>query len=426
MLGYQGILQYEKLRTTAISRLRQRRDRGDISLHVPTADDAFHDGSVVLPEVLSWFNYIHHSLRRSDFVSGRVLDLVEETMLLKGPDQRLKSPQLCSRLDDILVLAERDLQKQSDIGKVEPITPIILDILKNDVSITPSSSLAATQTAPQIATQGSVPSDQPRLLSAPSSWERKRIGKSERLEKRAPLKTGHRAVQHSQALPRLSKRSTGTSSTSNPALPDKAPWSESPTEGAKPIQTNSIGIDIPSLADKQPALSVGYKSSTQPMRERPELTREPSEAKRKPSEPVREPSKSMREPSEPTVIISEPERVETPKKIDSGSSTPSVNTPVKQRTYEDKEAAFVPLDSGSPKGTTSPAIKWPIIGPNGFDNLLVLQEMYPQLGIFQMRKDSGRSRTLPRLWKAKPDEFLKKFIKDRDIVSHPEKEEYRR
>ena len=400
MLGYQGILQYEKLRTTAISKLRQHRERGHKDLQVPTADDAFHNASVVLPEVLNWFDYLNHGLRRSDFVSGRVLKLVKETMLLKEPDHRLKSPDLCERLSDILVNAQHDLQEQLGKGKVEPITPIILEILQNDISTPSSSNSAATQTssdsarnanALHISMQGTIPSSQQRLLSAPSSWEQKRIGKSERLEKRPHLKTAHR-VQPSQVYPTISKRSTGASSISNPALPDKAPFSESPTDVAKPVQPASIGDEIPSLFSKG-ANAVENNEFAHFMRER----------------------------SDPTVIVSTPEKVETPKKLDSGPSTNSVNTPVKPKSFEDKETAPVLPDPGSPQGMSSPGIKWPIVAPSGFDDLPTLQFLHRNLQIFQVREDlvsqgAGRSRTIFR--KPKKDEFLKKFIKDRDIVGH--------
>ena len=398
MLGHQGIFQFEKLRRNAISSLRERHSKGE-KINTPVADDAFHNGSDVLPEVLEWFDYLHHGLRRSDFVCGRILDLVREAMLLKDPDKRLKSPALCRRLEEILDLAQRDLDKQLNSGVVSQITNTIFKILQDDVGTGSKPSSSAIQTK-SLNTSGTY---RYKAGLYPSSEERepkasKRFGKSERFEKRPALRTDHRAAQHPQAIPHISKRSTGASSISNQAIPEA--WSESPTEATKPAQSVSISADIPPLPPK-----------ADPTSESNGLTR------------------FVPGSSPPPFIVTTPEKEGTPISAGSVPPTQAADLSVNAAPYEEKKTAPhtpPPVDSGSPHGTLSSTRNLPILDPNPSDNCLTLQASYPNLEIFQHRnaldaRKAGKSLSLSSLvFKPKKDAFLEKFIKNRDIVSRLE------
>ena len=369
-------------------------------LSTPAADDAFHDGTVVLPEVLEWFDYLRHGLRRSDFVCGRILDLVREAMLLKDPDSRRKSPALCDRLDEILDLAQRDLEKQLHNGIVRQITPTIFGILQDDDEAASEVNSAVMRTTqPDTIDARRYRGNLQPTIGARDSRASRRFGKSERLEKRTVLKTGHRAMQHSQAFPRISKRSTGTSSASNPGIPEEAAISESPTKMGKPAQADSITDDISPLFPKSKvtAESNGHVPLVTPKTQQ----------------------------DHPTVIVSTPEKEDNTNGIE--PTSPIRFASKMMEAAVSNEVAALPPDPGSPPSVSSPTIQWPLLDPHGYDNCGTLQDKYPDLEIFQTRKEldlqgAGRSRSFTaKLRKPKQDAYLKSFIEGRDIVSRMEK-----
>ncbi|KAF2811553.1 uncharacterized protein BDZ99DRAFT_518812 [Mytilinidion resinicola] len=112
VLGFQGVRQFEAFRMRAIKKLKKQNAK-DRSISTPTADDAFHDGKEPLPEVLEWHNYLRGHLRCSDTVTPRVLNLVDEAMLLANPRRRITSEKLCKRLEDILIVCEDERSKRN-------------------------------------------------------------------------------------------------------------------------------------------------------------------------------------------------------------------------------------------------------------------------------------------------------------------------
>ncbi|KAK8107550.1 uncharacterized protein PG998_009563, partial [Apiospora kogelbergensis] len=89
ILGRQGVFVYEKLRLNAIKKL------GDShSGRQPSASDAFHDGQEVLGAVTAWHNHLRSSVRKSDTITSRILDLIDIEMLKKEPRERLPSVDL--------------------------------------------------------------------------------------------------------------------------------------------------------------------------------------------------------------------------------------------------------------------------------------------------------------------------------------------
>jgi hypothetical protein len=105
ILGYQGVLAYEKVRQAAIKILRDRK-LSDETVDTPTADDCFHDGRKILPEIIQWHEYLRGTIRKSDCTTFEVLQLVEDSMLVEKPGGRMQSPELCQRLSELLRVAK--------------------------------------------------------------------------------------------------------------------------------------------------------------------------------------------------------------------------------------------------------------------------------------------------------------------------------
>jgi hypothetical protein len=190
ILGSQAYDNYRQVRMLEIAELRQRVEDGKGG-SAPSGDDAFHDGTEVLPSVLHWHDFLRNSSRKADTISHRVLDLVEEKMLLKNPSQRLSFEMLCKKLEEIIILAKSDQQRFTERGQLKMIAPDTLEALLHLDKRAPSTAtpIAEVNTA-QNAGQGSgslLPNGLSQLR--PGS---ERVRKSERLEKVVIGKTANR------------------------------------------------------------------------------------------------------------------------------------------------------------------------------------------------------------------------------------------
>ena len=404
------MLQYEKLRKNAVSQLREReKDHKRIDgkrVQAPEADDAFHNGFTILPEILDWFDYLRHALRRSDFVCGQVLNLVRKEMLLKDPNERIKAPDLCKRLRDILVIAEHDLDEQQREGEIKQISPMITEILQDDLQDSVANDSGASQAEQSTDTEAQTfqkfppppASDARNLqrssLARPSSRTDKgpkRIGKSERLERKPLLKTGHRAVQHSQAYSNLTKRSTGHSSISNGTITEEPSIYGSPTEVAKATKKASPDdTRIPPLPPK-PEIYVEEPTPTPP------LTCSP-----------------------PTVIVDDPKESVPNERPTLEDRSPSIDNSARSEVSDEKEAAE-PIDPYADSEQNPLTELTPVVDlhrgrdPDCFE----LRKSHPKLEVFQVRDELtaqqlGKVRSFFK--SPKQDEYLKGYIKDRDMI----------
>ncbi|KAK0114162.1 hypothetical protein ONS95_013663 [Cadophora gregata] len=114
VLGYQGIRQYNKIRKMAIKKVavdhESAKSLASSRQHqkaFTTHGDHFHDGSEVLSAVLNWHTFLRNAVRKNDAITSRVLDLVEQKMLLGDAKSRIKAAQTCDELERILKEAER-------------------------------------------------------------------------------------------------------------------------------------------------------------------------------------------------------------------------------------------------------------------------------------------------------------------------------
>ena len=96
VLGFQGIEQFRVLRMLAAQK------------YDGTVTDRFHDGNSILPDIKHWHNYLAQHARPGDTITPLVLELIESRMLLKDPDYRLSSSDLCKKLEQVLRHAEAD------------------------------------------------------------------------------------------------------------------------------------------------------------------------------------------------------------------------------------------------------------------------------------------------------------------------------
>lgn len=74
--------------------------------------DAFHHDNSVLPEIRTWHEHLKQLVRKSDNITNQILDLVDHSLLLMEPRDRLTSSQLWAKLQGILYTAKQSLQKE--------------------------------------------------------------------------------------------------------------------------------------------------------------------------------------------------------------------------------------------------------------------------------------------------------------------------
>ncbi|KAK8094295.1 hypothetical protein PG997_000980 [Apiospora hydei] len=124
VLGRQGVSGYEKLRQTAIGQLRASQAERQ-----PKADDAFHDGYDVLEAVTDWHNHLRSSIRKSDTITPKILDLIDDEMLRREPRQRLPSSELILKFAEDIAAARGTHSFQADQGKLT----LLSDDIKNAI-----------------------------------------------------------------------------------------------------------------------------------------------------------------------------------------------------------------------------------------------------------------------------------------------------
>ncbi|KAF4932675.1 putative serine/threonine-protein kinase MPS1-like protein [Colletotrichum fructicola] len=136
-LGPQDYINYGERRIMAHEKLQKERNR-DAAMHLSVCKDAFHDGTRVLQAVLQWHDYLRNSSRRADTITSRVLDLVENDMLVEDPDGRISSADLCEKLEHIVAEARREYQQGLDLKSIMPESSETLEALLELDKLAPS------------------------------------------------------------------------------------------------------------------------------------------------------------------------------------------------------------------------------------------------------------------------------------------------
>jgi len=119
VLGYEGIRQFSRLREKAIMKIgpttgANEKSVGQEKSAIATDDmgDYFHDSQCVLNDVLDWHEMLRHSLRHTDTITKRVLDLVDQKMLVDDASRRLSAEKTCEALREILIESRGGPRKQ--------------------------------------------------------------------------------------------------------------------------------------------------------------------------------------------------------------------------------------------------------------------------------------------------------------------------
>ncbi|KAH7171388.1 kinase-like domain-containing protein [Dactylonectria macrodidyma] len=216
ILGPAFYVRYSIIREEAIKELRRAHEHNqDIS--VPFSDDAFHDGNKVLDAVTEWHDHLRNSTRRADTISRRVLDLVDNGMLVNDPEKRLTSTQLYESLSEIIEVARASYQKNLDAGRLKKESEGTLKVLlKLDVhapaiakpfSQVSNENNAATNSSSSKSLHGQ-DLILPQQLRSPN-----RVGKSERFGKILFGKTANReeAIRSDSRISDMSEASEPSS-----------------------------------------------------------------------------------------------------------------------------------------------------------------------------------------------------------------------
>lgn len=194
VLGFQGIEQFRKLRIIANSDRPANRKQGS---------DRFHDGSQVLPEIISWHDYIRNHVRKADTITARVLSLIDDHMLRDQPDARYTSAKLCNELTYISKVAEHNVVELLEAGELAG-TDVLVQraLLAVEKEARQDLRLSTDPTSEFFQFDISQPgnSETRRItFNAPGS-KSKRFGKEEKLQRLPPAKTLHREQMLEQEL----------------------------------------------------------------------------------------------------------------------------------------------------------------------------------------------------------------------------------
>ncbi|KAG6363611.1 hypothetical protein INS49_008712 [Diaporthe citri] len=155
---------------------------------------------------------------------GQVLDLVDNYMLLPNPEKRLMMGELCERLDGIIILSEKEYQRNLDMTLLRQIGPETLNALQELDNKAPVKAVTAYEAG---AGAGAEMNMSGRGLSPAEAADDKperstRVRKSERFDKIVFAKTANR-VQHSHSIPGISEGPVQSSERTEPRLDSPVP-----------------------------------------------------------------------------------------------------------------------------------------------------------------------------------------------------------
>ncbi|KAI1760751.1 hypothetical protein GGR53DRAFT_62938 [Hypoxylon sp. FL1150] len=380
VLGYQGVRAYHEQRRSAITRLRERKQRGE-NVTVPAADDAFHDGTDVLPEVREWHETLRGVLRISDTITGRILKIVDEYMLVSELARRSITISVHEVLQRELRHARKEYDRLLSKGIVQPVTESVKEAWLNveNQEHSPMNSRAVEAAAADTTRSRSL-SNHSCFAHAPRhQYKSSRINKPIRMDQLPPGRVAHRQdalqPQTSQAF-MIESEPAGAhvASKTNTPRPHQATHSAHSDRSFRTVQAPQISTQKEPVVRGSSALSSVYRGSANPgyetPRARPEDTARLEYPPTRPEYPParREYSMPIRTESERAAVAPIPLSIEIPK------------------THTLPSAPFI----------ISPS--WPIA----------------QEHEVQMCKEKG-VRALFGLRK-KEDEYLKQFLVDRDIM----------
>jgi hypothetical protein len=181
VLGDQGIRQFTTLRERVvrekIEQAKMAQLRNDLVTLQP--GDYFHDGERVLEVVHNWHQHLRNSARKTDTVTGRLLDLVDEHMLREKAEDRIPAEDLCLKLGAVLEESQQ-----------EPIASLPESLQKALIQIDMSAPSAPSKTTALL---------DPKLVALGDEAIQDRKTRKSRLLDLPLMKTAHR----SEVLPEI-------------------------------------------------------------------------------------------------------------------------------------------------------------------------------------------------------------------------------
>ncbi|EXJ58240.1 serine/threonine protein kinase [Cladophialophora yegresii CBS 114405] len=96
--GTSGLEQFAELRRQAIKHIIDNKAVPEQSEVPLEAGDFFHDGQRALEAVSLWHSFLRQGLRKSDRFTEKVLDFIENAMLVSNPALRISAQKLCEEL----------------------------------------------------------------------------------------------------------------------------------------------------------------------------------------------------------------------------------------------------------------------------------------------------------------------------------------
>ncbi|XXG99358.1 hypothetical protein Hte_005695 [Hypoxylon texense] len=191
-LGYQGVRAYHEQRRSAIRMRREKRQNGE-NVTVPVADDAFHDGTDVLPEVREWHDHLRSVLRVSDTITERILKIVDEHMLVAEPVRQSRAVSVHDALQEELRLARKDYEKLVRKGIVKLVAESVKEALlrvENQESSPANSQVV--EAAAGAGESSSTPSHSSLPYPQRHQLKSSRINKNKRMDELPPGRVAHR------------------------------------------------------------------------------------------------------------------------------------------------------------------------------------------------------------------------------------------
>ena len=132
VLGKTGIEKFQTIRRRTLDRLyiesRNGESKGqtNIGTKIVRRGDYFHDGTDVLAVVTSWHNFLRSTLRKSDTVTSKILNIVDQRLLVNAIKERIDAKALSVQLSHVF----EESEAESDL--LPPIDPELKGYLEEE------------------------------------------------------------------------------------------------------------------------------------------------------------------------------------------------------------------------------------------------------------------------------------------------------
>jgi hypothetical protein len=474
VLGEKGVLQFETIRKIAIEKIRRQRPRDGVS-DAGIVDDGFHDGRKVLEDISQWIELLKRHSRRNDIITTQVLALVEDKMLV-DKSKRIGSKDLSKEFAELYDRVCKDQNREirnMNISKtiLEGITAVNESIKKrtfiNQEICGQLQQFQPPKPSPaQPIHEAKIAFEAGEILKIPihlSTRQSRRDGKSERLNDNIPLRntSSHvptifeefvkEKIETIEIVEQLGEAMTATDDHTGLAGIDQR---------SQPTSTPQAFVESPLSTEVLP--SARYVGMMYPARSPPLIVSHPSEGSTPSQSPSKTPTEQPREASPITPIKENGEsfkisntqatNADPRTRTDASSQEPSSpthhlglstghvpsshQTPPRQRsgrgymTFPSPPGASThsigAQSSGqnpSPFARRDTGLSDPRVGstppdrvPQPFSHYNLTYDILVQRQAMEDKKHTGLVKFLNSR-KKPPDEVLREFIINRDLVS---------